>query len=94
MQHCLDYRKALGSNNSHLLGTMQSEATRAAASDSYIKNTLREIGIQPRILRSTRLVDLAETVDPELVAVAYGMRDQAVTTYLADQVDTAHVPSP
>ncbi|EUA51624.1 hypothetical protein I552_2565 [Mycobacterium xenopi 3993] len=47
MQRCLDHRKRLGSNNSHVLITMQTKATRAAASDSYLKNTLRAVGIQP-----------------------------------------------
>lgn len=94
LQRCLDHRKALGSNNSHVLVTMQTKAARAAASDSYVKNTLREIGIQPRILRSTRLVDLVGTVDPKLVAAAYGMRHEAVITYLSDHVDTARLPNP
>ena len=94
LQHCLDHRKTLGSNNSHLLVTMQTKATRAAPSDGYVKNTLREVGIQPRILRSTRLVDLVGTVDPKLVAAAYGMRHEAVITYLADHVDSARLPNP
>jgi site-specific recombinase XerD len=93
MQRCLDHRKTLGSNNSHLLVTMQTKATRAPASDSYVKNTLRAVGIQPRILRSTRLVDLVGTVDAKLVAAAYGMRHEAVITYLADHVDTARLPN-
>jgi hypothetical protein len=41
---------------------MQTKATRAAASDGYLKNTLRAVGIQPRILRSTRLADLVGVV--------------------------------
>ena len=94
MKRCLDHRKQLGSNNSHLLVTMQTKATRAPASNSYVKNTLREVGIQPRILRSTRLVDLVGTVDPKLVAAAYGMRHEAVITYLADHVDAARLPNP
>lgn len=94
LQRSLDHRKALSSNNSHLLVTMQTKATRAAASDSYVKNTLREAGIQPRILRSTRLVDLVGTVDPKLVAAAYGMRHEAVIAYLADHVDHVRLPNP
>jgi site-specific recombinase XerD len=93
LQRCLDHRKALGSNNSHLLITMQTKAIRAPASDGYVKNTLRAVGIQPRILRSTRLVDLVGTVDPKLVAAAYGMRHEAVITYLADHVDTTRLPN-
>jgi site-specific recombinase XerC len=94
LQRCLDHRKTLGSNNSHVLITTQTKATRAAASDSYVKNTLRAVGIQPRILRSTRLVDLVGTVDPKLVADIYGMTNEAVIAYLADHVDTARLPNP
>jgi len=94
LQRCISHRDALGSNNSHLLITMQTKATRAPASDSYVKNTLRAVGIHPRILRSTRLVDLVGTVDAKLVAAAYGMRNEAVTAYLADHVDTTRLPNP
>lgn len=94
LQRCIDHRDALGSNNSHLLITLQTKATRAWASDSYVKNTLRAVDIQPRILRSTRLVHLVGTVDAKLVAAAYGMRNEAVTAYLADHVDTARLPNP
>jgi site-specific recombinase XerC len=94
LQRCLDHRKTLGSNNSHVLITMQTKATRAPASDSYVKHTLRAVGIQPRILRSTRLVDLVGTVDAKLVANAYGMRNEAVIAYLADHVDTTRLPNP
>jgi hypothetical protein len=94
LQRCIGHRGSLGSNNSHLLITLQTKATRAPASDSYVKNTLRAVGIQPRILRSTRLVDLVSTVDAKLVAAAYGMRNEAVTAYLADHVDTTRLPNP
>lgn len=62
LQRCLDERKRLGSNNSHVLITMQTKATRVLASDGYLKNTLCAVGIQPRILRSTRLVGDAARV--------------------------------
>ena len=84
----------MGSNNSHVLITMQTKATRAPASDSYVKHTLRMVGIQPRILRSTRLVDLVGTVDAKLVANAYGMRNEAVIAYLSDHVDSTRLPNP
>jgi hypothetical protein len=73
---------------------MQTKATHAPASDGYVKNTLRAVGIQPRILRSTRLAELVGTVDAKLVAAAYGMTNEAVIAYLADQVDTARLPNP
>jgi site-specific recombinase XerC len=94
LQRCIDHRESLGSTNSHVLITMQTKATRAPASNSYIKHTLREVGIQPRILRSTRLVDLVGAVDPKLVGAAYGMRHEAVIAYLADHVDAVRLANP
>ncbi|KAF0957171.1 hypothetical protein [Rhodococcus sp. T7] len=93
LHRCL-HRRNLGSRNSHALITRHTKATRTAASDSYIKHTLRAVGIQPRILRSTRLVDLVGTVDAKLVAAAYGMTNEAVIAYLSDRVDTARLPNP
>jgi len=39
------------------------------------------------MVRSTRLIDLVNTMDPKLVAVAFGMTPEATMIYLADQVD-------
>lgn len=94
LQRSLNHRESLHSNNPHVFITMQTKATRVPASDGYIKNTLRAVGIQPRILRSTRLADLVTTVDAKLVAAAYGMTNEAVIAYLADHVDTARLPNP
>ena len=39
------------------------------------------------LLRSTRLADLVNTMDPKLVAAAFGMNPEGVMIYLADHVD-------
>jgi hypothetical protein len=44
-------------------------------------------GIPPRMLRNTRLADLVNTMDPKLVAAAFGMDAESVMIYLADHVD-------
>jgi hypothetical protein len=72
---------------------LQTKATRAPASDSYIKHTLDPVRIRPRTLRCTRLADLVTNVDAKLVATAYGMTNKAVTAYLADHVDAARLPN-
>jgi hypothetical protein len=54
---------------------------------------LRAIAIQPRIPRSTRLVDLVGTVDAKLGAAAYGMRNEAVAAYLAAHADGSRLPN-
>ena len=46
-------------------------------------------------IRSTRLVDLVNTLDPKLVAAAFGMTPEATMIYLADHVDpTPDAPNP
>ncbi|MEC4576638.1 hypothetical protein [Streptomyces virginiae] len=47
-----------------------------------------------RIIRSNRLVDMVNTVDPKLVAAAFGMDPQATLIYLADHVDEGRLPAP
>ncbi len=94
LQNCLSHRQALASTNPHLLVTTQTKATRAPASDGYIKHTLDPVGIQPRILRSSRLVELVTSVDATLVATAYGMTNDAVIAYLADHVDATRLANP
>ncbi|WP_233273687.1 hypothetical protein [Streptomyces broussonetiae] len=48
----------------------------------------------PRMIRSTRLVDLVNTTDPKLVAVAFGMDPQATMIRLADHVGEGRLPQP
>jgi site-specific recombinase XerD len=91
---CLAYRQALKSTNPHLLITSQTKATQAPSGDSYVKNTLRAASIRPRILRSSRILALASTVDPKLIATAYGMTYGGVLHYLADDVDPTRLPNP
>lgn len=93
LERAITHRHTLRSNNPHLLITKQTKATRAPASDGYIKHTLDPVGIQPRILRSTRLTNLVTTTDVKLVATAYGMTNEAVTAYLADHVDPTRLPN-
>ncbi len=39
------------------------------------------------MIPSTRLVDLVNTLDPKLVAAAFGMDPQAALIYLGDHID-------
>jgi hypothetical protein len=43
------------------------------------------------MLRCTRLADLVNTMDPKLVAAAFGMNSEGVMIYLADHVDTGRL---
>lgn len=94
LESCLAHRQALNSANPYLLITRQTKATRAPSGDGYVKNTLKAVGIRPRILRSSRILALVSTADPKLVATAFGMTYDAVTPYLADRIDPTRLPNP
>jgi hypothetical protein len=49
-------------------------------------------GFPPRVIRCTRLLDLVNTMDPELVAAAFGMDPEATMIYLADHGDPGRLP--
>lgn len=67
-------------------GVSLNQGGRGPASTAYLSRTLDDCGYPPRMIRSTRLVDLVNTMDPKLVA-ASGMDPQATLICLADQVD-------
>ncbi|WP_234327497.1 hypothetical protein [Streptomyces sp. NRRL WC-3742] len=46
------------------------------------------------MLRCTRLADLVNTLDPKLVAAAFGMDPEGVVIYLADHVEPGRLPEP
>src|SRR5712691_5505043 len=87
VERCLTYHDQLRTANPHLLVTRKTRATRAAASDDYSRNVLRAAGVQPRLLRCTRLAQLTVATDPKLVSAAFGIHPQAATHYLAGHVD-------
>jgi len=95
LQRCLDHRAGLRTANPHLLVTKQTKSTRAPASEYYISHALDAAGVRPRMLRSTRLLDLATRSDPKLIAAAFGMQPEGVMIYLADRVDEQRLaPNP
>jgi site-specific recombinase XerD len=93
VQRCLAHRAGLRTANPHLLVTKQTKSTRAAASEYYLGHILDAAGVRPRVLRSTRLLDLATRNDPKLIAAAFGMQPEGVMIYLADHVDDDRLPA-
>ena len=69
-----------------LLGIL-AKAGRSPASTAYVSHLLDGCGVPPRELRCTHLADLVNTLDPKLVAAAFGMKPEGVMFYLADYVD-------
>lgn len=87
LQRCLDHRETQQTANPHVIVTKGTKAGRSPASTAYISHVLDGCGVPPRALRCTRLADLVNTMDPKIVAAAFGMRPEGVMFYLADYVD-------
>ncbi len=87
LQGCLTHRQFLGTSNPHVVVTRGTKAGKGPASSAYFSHLLDACEVSPRILRSTRLVGLVNTLDPKLVAAVFGMNPQGVLPYLADHVD-------
>jgi site-specific recombinase XerD len=83
---CLDHRAALNTTNPHVIVTKQTKNGQTPASTAYLSHVLDGCGVPPRTIRSTRLVDLVDTLDPKLVAAALGLDPQAPLIYLADRI--------
>ena len=58
----------------------------------YLNMILGPAQVRVQILRTTRLAQLVTTMDPVLVAAAYGIRRGTVLHYLADTVDPTRMP--
>lgn len=76
----------------HLPTEMVSAAASGHQRRPPISARPRRCSTSPRTLRSTRLLDLVNTMDPKLVAATFGMTAEAVMIYLAEQVDDGRLP--
>ena len=92
LQRSLDHRDTLRTDNPHVIVTRGTKADRRAASEAYMSHLLDPCGLPPKILRTTRLADLVNTIDPKLVAAAFGMRPEGAVIYLADHIDDGRLP--
>ncbi|MEU2631778.1 hypothetical protein [Kitasatospora sp. NPDC007106] len=93
LQRCLAHREAWSTENPHVMVTKGAKVGRSPASTAYLSHVLDECGYPPRMVRGTRLVDLVNTMDPKLVAAAFGMDPQAALIYPADRVDPGRMPA-
>lgn len=87
LQRCPTHRSDRGTDNPYVIVTRIAKTGRAPASTAYVSHLLDSCGVPPRTLRSNRLADLVNTLDPKLVAAALGMDPEGVMIYLADHVD-------
>jgi site-specific recombinase XerC len=94
LRHVLTHRRAIGPDNPHLLINQKTKTIAGPVSAAYLEKLLAPAGVTPLRLRVTRLATLVTTMDPILVAHAYGIRYNAATHYLADTVDPTRLASP
>ncbi|MDM3930499.1 integrase [Mycobacterium intracellulare] len=92
LTRCLAHRQSQRTRNPHVIVTKVTKTGRQPASAAYLTHILDGCDISPRTARSTRLVDLVNTMDPKLVAVAFGMHPDGAMIYLADHVDPTRLP--
>ncbi|MEG8184689.1 hypothetical protein GZH49_40400 [Nocardia terpenica] len=93
VQRCLTHRESWRTTNPHVMVTKGTKAGRSPASIAYLSHVLDGCGFGPRMIRSTRLIDLVNTMDPKLVAAAFGMTAEATMIYLAEFVDSTRLPN-
>ena len=89
LQRCLAHRGGQRTANPHVIVTKGTKAGRSSASTAYMSHVLDPCGIPPRMLRCTRLADLVNTMDPKLVAAAFGMNPEGVMWQSPGSVDTS-----
>lgn len=75
-----------------LLVNQKSKTVGKQVSVDYLAVILTPAQVTVQTLRATRLAQLISTMDPVLVAAAFGIRRGAVLHYLADSVDATRLP--
>ncbi|MFK0239007.1 integrase [Streptomyces vinaceus] len=73
LEGCLAHRRALHTDNPHLLVTRLTRVATCPAGAAHIRDSLAPVGLLPRTLRSTRLLALADELDVKQLTVALGM---------------------
>jgi site-specific recombinase XerC len=63
LQRSLHHRDTLRTTNPHVIVTRGTKADRRPASEAYMSHLLDPCGLPPKMLRTTRLADLVNTID-------------------------------
>lgn len=92
LRRCLHHREHQHSSGPWLFVNQKSKTVGTQVSLDYLNMILGPAQVRVQILRTTRLAQLVTTMDPVLVAAAYGIRRGTVLHYLADTVDPTRMP--
>ncbi|MFC9841660.1 hypothetical protein ACFVKB_49230 [Rhodococcus sp. NPDC127530] len=86
LTRCLEHRTS-GTHNPHVIVTSRTRSGRTPASRPYLSHLLDPADTTISTLRASRLLALANSHDPNLIATTYGMCAEGVLAYFADRVD-------
>jgi integrase len=92
LQRCLRHRHRPHNTGPWLLVNQKSKTIGKQVSLDYLAMILAPAEVTVQTLRATRLAQLVTTMDPVLVAAAFGIRRGATLHYLADSVDATRLP--
>jgi site-specific recombinase XerD len=92
LRRCLHHRDHQHSSGPWLLVNQKSKTVGTQVSLDYLNMILGPAQVRIQALRTTRLAQLVTTMDPVLVAAAFGIRRGAALHYLADTVDPTRLP--
>jgi integrase len=92
LRRCLHHRDHQHSSGPWLLVNQKSKTVGKQVSLDYLNMILAPAQVRVQVLRTTRLAQLVTTMDPVLVAAAFGIRRGAVLHYLADTIDPTRMP--
>ncbi|MGV9504789.1 integrase [Streptomyces tendae] len=81
LERCREHRRGLDSDNPHLLVTRLTRTRLSPAGAAHIRDSLACLGLLPRILRSTRLLTLADELDIKVLTASLGMSYAGVAHY-------------
>jgi integrase len=93
LRRCLHHRDHQHSTGPWFLVNQKSKTVGKQVSLAYLATILAPAEVTVQTLRATRIAQLVTTIDPVLVAAAFGIRRGAALHYLADSVDAGRLPN-
>lgn len=88
---CVAQRAVRPTINPHFVVTKITRLHEGPCSEYFLARTLEATGLTPRVVRQTRLADLAQRTDPRLLAAAFGLTEEGALHYVRDSVDAEEV---
>ncbi len=88
---CVAQRTIRPTINPHLVVTKVTRLHEGPCSEYFLARTLKATGFTPRVVRQTRLADLAQRTDPRLLAASFGLTEEGALHYVRDSIDAEEV---